>query len=60
MKCELLSADFEANTITLIVPIAVNGKRLHYHPCLVEVDLSEFLDDHEPILARAAPKEESR
>jgi hypothetical protein len=49
MRLTLVSSDFYENTITLKVPIAVGGRRLHYHPCDVEVDLSEFLDDHPPI-----------
>lgn len=47
MKLTLVASDFYENTITLRVPESVDGKRLHYHLCEIEVDLSEFLDDHE-------------
>jgi oxalate decarboxylase/phosphoglucose isomerase-like protein (cupin superfamily) len=51
MKLQLASVDFDENVITLKVPIAIRMpdgtmRKLHYHPCYVEVDLSEFIDEH--------------
>ena len=45
-KLTLLESDFEEHWISFRVPIEI-WKQLHFHPCEIEVDLTELMDKHE-------------
>ena len=45
VKLPLLESDFEEHWISFRVPIEI-WKKLHFHPCEIEVDLTDLMDEH--------------
>ncbi len=52
-KLSLLESDFEERWISFRVPKQI-WERLHFHPCKIEVDLSELLDKYDAAQAQEA------